>query len=83
MSNKHDAAMRFIRINKFKMSKQDLTKLVSDKFDYSYSYAQDLVRTGGCSLKELLDHEDEVKQKKYEQKLRTEIESRPKLIILY
>lgn len=58
-TDKHDAAMKFIRINLLKYDFDDLIDIVAEKFRYTRDYALELAKTGGMTLRERLDMQDE------------------------
>lgn len=63
-TDKHDAAMKFIRINLLKYDFDDLVDIVAEKFRYTRDYALELVKTGGMTLRERLDMQDELRIKR-------------------
>lgn len=78
-TDKHDAAMKFIRINLLKYDFDDLVDIVADKFGYTRDYALELVKTGGMTLRERLDMQDELRIKR----LFKNEKSREKLKIIF
>ena len=63
-TDKHDAAMKFIRINLLKYDFDDLVNEVKKKFNYSHYYAVTLCNSGGMTLRERLDMQDELRIKR-------------------
>ena len=63
-TDKHDAAMKFIRLNLLNYDFDDLVDIVADKFRYTRDYALELVKTGGMTLRERLDIQDELRIKR-------------------
>ena len=78
-TDKHNAAMEFIRINLLKYDFDDLVDIVAEKFRYTRDYALELVKTGGMTLRERLDMQDELRIKR----LFKNEKSREKLKIIF
>ena len=78
-TDKHNAAMEFIRINLLNYDFDDLVDIVAEKFRYTRDYALELVKTGGMTLRERLDMQDELRIKR----LFKNEKSREKLKIIF
>ena len=63
-TDKHNAAMEFIRINLLNYDFDDLVDIVAEKFRYTRNYALELVKTGGMTLRERLDIQEELRLKR-------------------
>lgn len=59
-----DEAMKFIRLNLLNYDFDDLVDIVAEKFRYTRDYALELVKTGGMTLRERLDMQDELRIKR-------------------
>ena len=76
-TDNRDEAMKFIRLNLLNYDFDDLVDIVAEKFRYTRDYALELVKTGGMTLRERLDMQDELrikrlaKNKKSREKLKT------------
>ena len=57
-------AMKFIRLNLLNYDFDDLVDIVAEKFRYTRDYALELVKTGGMTLRERLDMQDELRLKR-------------------
>lgn len=57
-------AMKFIRLNLLNYDFDDLVDIVAEKFRYTRDYALELVKTGGMTLRERLDMQDELRIKR-------------------
>ncbi len=82
-TDKHNAAMEFIRINLLKYDFDDLVNEVKEKFNYSHYYAVTLCNSGGMTLKQKLEMQEEARINRIEQKRLEQLNSRPKLIIIF
>ena len=78
-TSNRDEAMKFIRINLLKYDFDDLVDIVAEKFRYTRDYALELVKTGGMTLRERLDMQDELRIKR----LFKNEKSREKLKIIF
>ena len=78
-TDKHNATMEFIRINLLNYDFDDLVDIVAEKFRYTRDYALELVKTGGMTLRERLDMQDELRIKR----LFKNEKSREKLKIIF
>ena len=78
-TDNRDEAMKFIRINLLKYDFDDLVDMVAEKFRYTRDYALELVKTGGMTLRERLDMQDELRIKR----LFKNEKSREKLKIIF
>lgn len=59
-----DEAMKFIRLNLLNYDFDDLVNEVKKKFNYSHDYAVTLCNSGGMTLRERLDMQDELRIKR-------------------
>ena len=78
-TDNRDEAMKFIRLNLLNYDFDDLVDIVADKFRYTRDYALELVKTGGMTLRERLDMQDELRIKR----LAKNKKSREKLKIIF
>lgn len=78
-TDNRNEAMKFIRINLLKYDYDDLVDIVAEKFRYTRDYALELVKTGGMTLRERLDMQDELRIKR----LAKNEKSREKLKIIF
>ena len=78
-----DEAMKFIRLNLLNYDFDDLVNEVKEKFNYSHYYAVTLCNSGGMTLRQKLEMQEEARINRIEQKRLEQLNSRPKLIILY
>ena len=78
-TDNRNEAMKFIRINLLKYDFDDLVDMVAEKFRYTRDYALELVKTGGMTLRERLDMQDELRIKR----LFKNEKSREKLKIIF
>ena len=63
-TDNRNEAMKFIRLNLLNYDFDDLVDIVADKFRYTRDYALELVKTGGMTLRERLDMQDELRIKR-------------------
>ena len=63
-TDNRNEAMKFIRLNLLNYDFDDLVDIVADKFRYTRDYALELVKTGGMTLRERLDMQDELRLKR-------------------
>ena len=63
-TSNRDEAMKFIRLNLLNYDFDDLVDIVAEKFRYTRDYALELVKTGGMTLRERLDMQDELRLKR-------------------
>lgn len=63
-TDNRDEAMKFIRLNLLNYDFDDLVDIVAEKFRYTRDYALELVKTGGMTLRERLDMQDELRIKR-------------------
>ena len=63
-TDNRDEAMKFIRLNLLNYDFDDLVDIVADKFRYARDYALELVKTGGMTLRERLDIQEELRLKR-------------------
>ena len=82
-TDKRDEAMKFIRTNVLKYDFDDLVNEVKEKFNYSHDYAITLCNSGGMTLKEKLDMQEEARINRIEQKRLEKLNSRQKLRIIF
>ena len=78
-TDNRDEAMKFIRLNLLNYDFDDLVDIVAEKFRYTRDYALELVKTGGMTLRERLDMQDELRIKR----LAKNKKSREKLKIIF
>ena len=78
-TDNRDEAMKFIRLNLLNYDFDDLVDMVAEKFRYTRDYALELVKTGGMTLRERLDMQDELRIKR----LAKNKKSREKLKIIF
>ena len=78
-TDNRDKAMKFIRLNLLNYDFDDLVDIVAEKFRYTRDYALELVKTGGMTLRERLDMQDELRIKR----LFKNEKSREKLKIIF
>lgn len=78
-----DEAMKFIRLNLLNYDFDDLVDIVAEKFRYTRDYALELVKTGGMTLKQKLEMQEKARINRIEQKRLEQLNSRPKLIIIF
>ena len=78
-TDNRDEAMKFIRLNLLNYDFDDLVDIVAEKFRYTRDYALELVKTGGMTLRERLDIQDELRIKR----LAKNEKSREKLKIIF
>ena len=78
-TDNRNEAMKFIRLNLLNYDFDDLVDIVADKFRYTRDYALELVKTGGMTLRERLDMQDELRIKR----LFKNKKSREKLKIIF
>ena len=63
-TDNRNEAMKFIRLNLLNYDFDDLVDIVAEKFRYTRDYALELVKTGGMTLRERLDMQDELRIKR-------------------
>ena len=63
-TDNRNEAMKFIRLNLLNYDFDDLVDIVADKFRYTRGYAIELVKTGGMTLRERLDIQEELRLKR-------------------
>ena len=63
-TDNRNEAMKFIRLNLLNYDFDDLVDIVAEKFRYTRDYALELVKTGGMTLRERLDMQDELRLKR-------------------
>ena len=78
-TDNRDEAMKFIRLNLLNYDFDDLVDMVAEKFRYTRDYALELFKTGGTTLSERLDMQDELRIKR----LAKNKKSREKLKIIF
>ena len=78
-TDNRDEAMKFIRLNLLNYDFDDLVDIVAEKFRYTRDYALELAKTGGMTLRERLDMQDELRIKR----LAKNKKSREKLKIIF
>ena len=78
-TDNRNEAMKFIRLNLLNYDFDDLVDIVAEKFRYTRDYALELVKTGGMTLRERLDMQDELRIKR----LFKNEKSREKLKIIF
>ena len=78
-TDNRNEAMKFIRLSLLNYDFDDLVDIVAEKFRYTRDYALELVKTGGMTLRERLDMQDELRIKR----LAKNEKSREKLKIIF
>lgn len=78
-TDNRNEVMKFIRLNLLNYDFDDLVGIVAEKFRYTRDYALELVKTGGMTLRERLDIQEELRLKR----LVKNEKSREKLKIIF
>ena len=63
-TDNRNEAMKFIRLNLLNYDFDNLVDIVAEKFRYTRDYALELVKTGGMTLRERLDMQEELRLKR-------------------